>query len=287
MTAALAYWVDRLDPFIFHITPRFGIRYYGLAYAAGFVAAAWLLRAYARAGRSLLPPARIADFMVAAVLGVVLGGRIGSYFLYDAWRSFGSDPFGIFRVWDGGMSFHGGLVGVILAVGWFSRSEKIPLLHLWDLVASTAPAGIFLGRLANFVNGELWGKPADVPWAVIFPRSMPEGTPLHLILPRHPSQLYEAAMEGLLLLGVLQWRLWRSDALRARPGRLAGEFLIGYALVRIAGEAFREPDASLLLGLSRGTFYSLFMIAFGVFLRQRRGSPLPGPAPQGRPPGGT
>jgi len=274
MTAPLAYWVDRLDPFVVHFTGRFGIRYYGLAYAIGFVVAAWLLRAYARAGRSLLPSAKIADFMVAAVLGVVLGGRIGSYFLYDGWRSFGSDPLAILRVWDGGMSFHGGLLGVILAVSWFARSEGIPLLHIWDLVASTAPAGLLFGRVANFVNGELWGKPTDVPWAVIFPRSMPEGTPLHLILPRHPSQLYEAAMEGLLLLAFMQWRLWKSDALRTRPGRLAGEFLIGYACLRIAGEAFREPDASLILGLSRGIFYSLFMIVFGIILRLRKGSPL-------------
>jgi phosphatidylglycerol:prolipoprotein diacylglycerol transferase len=279
MTAALAYWVDRLDPFLVHFTDRIGIRYYGLAYAAGFVAAAWLLRAYARAGRSLLPPAKIADFMVAAVLGVVLGGRIGSYLLYDGWRSFGSDPLAIVRVWDGGMSFHGGLAGVVLAVSWFARREAIPLLHLWDLVASATPCGLLFGRVANFINGELWGKPTGVPWAVIFPRSMPEGTPLHLILPRHPSQLYEAAMEGLLLLGFMQWRLWRSDVLRSRPGALAGEFLIGYACLRIAGEAFREPDASLLLGLSRGTFYSLFMIAFGVFLRLRPGRPLAFPEP--------
>jgi phosphatidylglycerol:prolipoprotein diacylglycerol transferase len=279
MTAALAYWVDRLDPFLVHFTDRFGIRYYGLAYAAGFVVAAWLLGLYARAGKSLLPQARIADFMVAAVLGVVLGGRIGSYLLYDGWRTFGSDPLAILRVWDGGMSFHGGLVGVIVGVSWFSRSERIPILHVWDLVASTAPAGILLGRMANFVNGELWGKPTDVPWAVVFPRSMPEGTPLHLILPRHPSQLYEAAMEGALLLAFMQWRLWKSDAVRQRPGRLAGEFLIGYACVRIAGEAFREPDASLILGLSRGTFYSFFMIALGIYLRQRKSGALPGLKP--------
>jgi phosphatidylglycerol---prolipoprotein diacylglyceryl transferase len=274
MTAPLAFWVDRLDPFLIHFTGRFGIRYYGIAYAAGFVVAAWMLDRYARAGRSLLHPDKIADFMVAAVLGVVLGGRIGSYLLYDFWRNIGSDPLGIFRLWDGGMSFHGGLVGVILAVWAYSAWEKIPLLHLWDLVASTAPAGLFFGRVANFVNGELWGKPTDVPWAVIFPHSMPEGTPLHLILPRHPSQLYEAAMEGLLLFAYMQARLWRSATLRERPGALAGEFLIGYACLRIAGEAFREPDASLILGLSRGTFYSLFMIAFGLFLRLRRGTPL-------------
>jgi phosphatidylglycerol:prolipoprotein diacylglycerol transferase len=277
MTAALAYWVDRLDPFLVHFTDRIGIRYYGLAYAAGFVAAAWLLSAYARSGRSLLPSAKIADFMVAAVLGVVLGGRIGSYLLYDGWRSFSSDPLAILRVWDGGMSFHGGLVGVMVAVAWHARSEGIPLAHLCDLVASTAPAGLLLGRLANFVNGELWGRPTDVPWAVIFPRSMPEGTPLHLILPRHPSQLYEAAMEGVLLLAFMQWRVWKSDVLSQRPGRLAGEFLIGYAFLRIIGEKFREPDATLILGMSRGTFYSLFMIALGAYLRLRKGPPLPRP----------
>jgi phosphatidylglycerol:prolipoprotein diacylglycerol transferase len=275
MSASLAYWVDQLDPFLIHFTDRFGIRYYGLSYAAGFLVSAWLLGRYAKAGRSLLPASRIADFMVSAVLGVVLGGRIGSYLLYDGWRSFGSDPFAILRVWDGGMSFHGGLVGVILAVTWFAKSEKIPFAHLFDIVATTAPAGILFGRIANFVNGELWGRTSNVAWAVIFPRSMPPGTPLGLIAPRHPSQLYEAAMEGALLLAYMQFRFWKSDAVRTKPGRLAGEFLIGYACVRIAGEAFREPDASLILGLSRGTFYSLFMIAFGFFLRQRKGMELP------------
>jgi phosphatidylglycerol---prolipoprotein diacylglyceryl transferase len=277
MTPALAYWVDRLDPFLIHFSGNFGIRYYGLGYAAGFLAAAWLLGRYARAGRSLLAPAKIADFMVAAVLGVVLGGRIGSYFLYDGWRSFGSDHFGIFRVWDGGMSFHGGVIGVITAVAWYSRSERIPLAHLFDIVATAAPAGIFFVRVANFINGELWGRITYVPWAVVFPRSMPEGTPVDLIPPRHPSQLYEAGMEGLLLLVYLQWRFWRSDAARTRPGRLAGEFLLGYACVRIAGETLREPDASLILGLSRGTFYSLFMIVLGFFMVLRKGAPLPLP----------
>jgi phosphatidylglycerol---prolipoprotein diacylglyceryl transferase len=274
MTPRLAYWVDRLDPFLIHFTGRIGIRYYGLGYAAGFLAAAWLLGRYARAGRSLLPAAKIADFMVSAVLGVVLGGRIGSYFLYDGWRSFSSDHFGIFRVWDGGMSFHGGLIGVMIAVGWYARSERIPLVHLFDLVATTAPAGILFVRIANFINGELWGRTSTVPWAVIFPRSADPGTPVELIAPRHPSQLYEAAMEGALLLAYLQIRFWRSDAIRARPGRLAGEFLIGYACVRIASEVFREPDASLLFGLSRGTFYSLFMIVFGLGLILRKAPPL-------------
>ena len=275
MMPSIAYWVDQLDPFLIHFTSRFGIRYYGLAYAAGFLIGAWLLGRYARAGRSLLPADKIGDFMVAAVMGVVLGGRIGSYLLSDGWRTFGSDPLAILRVWDGGMSFHGGLLGVVVAVAWFSRSSGIPLAHLWDLVASTAPAGLLLGRLANFWNGELWGRISVVPWAVIFPRSMPPGTPLHMIPPRHPSQLYEAAMEGVLLLTYMQVRLWTSGVLRERPGRLAGEFLIGYACVRIAGESFREPDASLILGLSRGTFYSLFMIAVGLYLCLRRVPALP------------
>lgn len=273
MTQTVAFWVDRLDPFLIRFSGNFGIRYYGLGYAAGFVAAAWLMGRYARAGRSLLPPAKIADFMVAAVLGVVLGGRIGSYFLYDGWRSFGTDHFGIFRVWDGGMSFHGGVIGVITAVAWYARSERIPLAHLFDIVATSAPAGIFFVRVANFINGELWGRITTVPWAVIFPRSMPD-TPVEHIPPRHPSQLYEAGMEGLLLLAYLQWRFWRSDAVRAKPGRLAGEFLVGYALVRIAGETFREPDASLIFGLSRGTFYSFFMIALGLFMILRKAAPL-------------
>ncbi|HEY4988409.1 MAG TPA: prolipoprotein diacylglyceryl transferase [Opitutaceae bacterium] len=280
MTVGPAFWVDSLDPFLVHFTPRFGIRYYGLAYAAGFLAAAWLLGRYARLGRSLLPASRIGDFMVAAVVGVVVGGRVGSYLLYDTWRTFPSDPLGLFRVWDGGMSFHGGLIGVIIAVTWFARAERIPTLHLWDIVATTAPAGLFFGRIANFVNGELWGRVTDVPWAVIFPRSADPGTPVEAIAPRHPSQLYEAALEGLLLFAFMQWRLWKSEAIRERPGRLAGEFLVGYACFRIAGEGFREPDASLILGLSRGTFYSLFMIASGLYLRQRRGTPVPLPGPK-------
>jgi phosphatidylglycerol:prolipoprotein diacylglycerol transferase len=264
----LAYWVDRLDPFLIRFSGNFGIRYYGLAYVAGLAGGAWILAEYARRGRSLLPVAKVGDFIVAAAIGVFAGGRIGSFLLYDGWRQFPSDPLAILKVWDGGMSFHGGLVGVILAVAWFSRSAKIRLVHLWDLVASTAPLGLLLGRIANFVNGELWGRPSEVAWAVIFPRS---GEPL---VPRHPSQLYEAGMEGILLLAYMQWRIWRTKAVREHPGTIAGEFLILYACFRMIGELFREPDASLILGLSRGTFYSVFMIAFGLFLRLRRSEPL-------------
>ena len=149
MTPAFAYWVDRLNPFLIRFTDNFGVRYYGLSYALGFLVAAGLLYRYARAGRSLIPSDKIPDFMVAAVLGVVVGGRIGSYVLYDGWRNLGTDPFAILRVWQGGMSSHGGMIGVVLTTAWFARKEKIPMLHLWDLVATTAPAGLFFGRIAN------------------------------------------------------------------------------------------------------------------------------------------
>ena len=276
MRAHLAYWVDNLDPFAIHIHGDFGIRWYGLAYVAGFLVAAWLLRRYALAGRSLVPAPAVADFMVALVIGVLVGGRLGSFLLYDYWKELGHDPLALFKVWDGGMASHGGIIGVGLACLWFSRRARIPFLHLWDLVSATAPAGLFFGRVANFVNGELWGKPSSVPWAVIFPRSASPTAPAG---PRHPSQLYEAGLEGLLLLAYLQWRLWRTDVLRTHPGRLAGEFMIVYACVRIFGEVFREPDANLIFGLSRGTFYSLFMIAIGLVLWLWPARPLPRPSP--------
>lgn len=261
----LAYWVNNLSPFLGPHWGNFGVRYYGLSYVLGFLTAAWLLLRYARAGRSQLAPGRIGDLMVAIVFGVMVGGRLGSFFLYQP-EQLMRDPLSFFRVWEGGMASHGGFVGVAVALAWFARAEKIPFLHLGDLIATAAPAGLFFGRIANFINGELWGKSATVPWAVIFPHSEPPTTPWHLMLPRHPSQLYEAALEGLLLLAFMQWRFWRSEVGRTQPGRLAGEFLIAYAVMRMIGEVFREPDASLLLGVSRGTFYSVFLIFGGLAL---------------------
>jgi phosphatidylglycerol:prolipoprotein diacylglycerol transferase len=164
------------------------------------------------------------------------------------------------------MASHGGFVGVMVAMGWFARKHRVPFFHVSDLVVTTAPLGLFFGRIANFINGELYGKSASVSWAVIFPQSERPNTPLHLIIPRHPSQLYEAALEGLLLFVFMQWRLWRSDLLRTQPGRISGEFLVAYAIVRMVGEAFREPDAGLILGVSRGTFYSVFLIGAGLVL---------------------
>jgi phosphatidylglycerol:prolipoprotein diacylglycerol transferase len=163
------------------------------------------------------------------------------------------------------MASHGGFIGVALAVWWFARRSGIPFLHLADLQASAVSAGILLGRIANFINGELWGKISTVSWAVIFPKSAPDGTPVAMIPPRHPSQLYEVALEGALLLAFMQWRVWKTNVLRTQPGRLCGEYMVSYAAVRIFCEIFREPDAgvSLILGLSRGTFYSLFLAVVG------------------------
>jgi phosphatidylglycerol---prolipoprotein diacylglyceryl transferase len=271
-----AYWVDNFSPFVVRFTDNFGIRYYGLAYLLGFIVGAGLLYRYARAGRSLVPAAKVADLVTVLVIGVLIGGRLGSYLLYGGWQRFSTDPLEIFRVWEGGMASHGGMIGVALALAWFARANKIPFLHLGDLIVSVAPAGLFFGRIANFINGELWGKTTRVPWAVIFPLSEQPGTPIRLLFPRHPSQLYEAALEGLLLFAYLQWRFWKSDVVRTRPGRLSGEFFVGYALVRIFCEIFREPDkdVSLILGLSRGTFYSLFLIAIGAVLILRKGRPI-------------
>jgi phosphatidylglycerol:prolipoprotein diacylglycerol transferase len=261
----LAYYVDNFSPFLGPHWHNFGIRYYGLAYLLAFAAAYLALIRYARAGRSLLPAAKVGDFMVYVVLGTLLGGRLGYFLLYRP-DSFLAEPLAIFRVWEGGMASHGGMLGVTIALIWFGRAQRIPILHLGDLVVSIAPIGLLFGRLANFINGELWGKISFVRWAVIFPNSISPGTPLALIPPRHPSQLYEAALEGIFLLAFMQWRFWRGAIVRTQPGRLSGEFFFVYAFLRIAGERFREPDASLILGLSRGTFYSVFLIFIGLGL---------------------
>jgi phosphatidylglycerol:prolipoprotein diacylglycerol transferase len=259
MSPLFAFWVHQPHPFLFRFTESFGLRYYGLAYILGFVTGGWLFVRYWQAGRSQLPAAKVSDFIVALVVGVMLGGRIGSFVLYHPDQLL-SDPLSFFRVWEGGMASHGGFVGVAIASWWFSRSQKIRFVHLGDLIVSAAPAGLFFGRIANFLNGELWGKPATVPWAMIF--SATGGGPE----PRHPSQLYEAALEGLFLFALMQWRFWRSDVIRRSPGQLSGEFLLSYAIVRAVCEVFREPDegVSLILGLSRGTFYSVFLAAAGI-----------------------
>jgi phosphatidylglycerol:prolipoprotein diacylglycerol transferase len=260
-----SYWVHDLSPFAVRFTDSLGIRYYGLAYALAFLTAALLLRLYWRAGRSNLGPGVQADLMTAVVIGVLAGGRLGYFLLYSP-MSLLREPLALFRVWDGGMASHGGIVGVCLALVWFVRKHKLPWRPVADILVTLAPPGLLFGRVANFINGELWGKVSYVPWAVIFPKSAPFGTPLTAIPPRHPSQLYEALLEGLFLAVYTQLRFWRNRVTRERPGQLAGEFFILYAVVRAIGEAFREPDASLLFNLSRGTFYSLFLGVGGLVL---------------------
>ncbi len=265
MQLPFAYYLHHAHPFLIQFSENVGIRYYGLAYLMGFVAAGWLFRRYYLAGRTTLDPNAGMDLMVAIVAGVIIGGRVGFFLLYTPGVLL-ANPLALFKVWEGGMSSHGGFVGVLAAIWIYCHQRRASFLHLGDLIVTTAPVGLFLGRLANFINGELWGKISYVRWAVIFPTSVQPGTPLELIPPRHPSQLYEAGLEGLLLLAYAQWRFWKTDAARDQPGRIAGEFLIGYALVRAISEVFREPDlgVSLILGLSRGTFYSLFIVAGGM-----------------------
>lgn len=255
----LAYWTHDLSPFLLRFGENLGIRWYGLAYLAGFVGAGWLLRRYCRAGRSTLDQNAIFDLMTALVAGVIVGGRLG-YFLFYQPASLFRDPLILVRVWEGGMASHGGFIGVTVALWWFTRKRAEGMLQVGDLVATTVPVGLFFGRVANFINGELWGKVAAVPWAVIF-QDTGGGA-----LPRHPSQLYEAALEGLVLFAFVQWRFWQSTVARDQPGRLAGEFLIAYSVARAVCEIFREPDAGLILGLNRGTFYSGFLVAGGVAL---------------------
>jgi phosphatidylglycerol:prolipoprotein diacylglycerol transferase len=242
-----------------------GIRYYGLAYVLAFFIAALLLRLYWQMRRSPLDPGIQSDLMMAVVIGVLAGGRLGYFLLYSPMTLL-REPMALFRIWDGGMASHGGFVGVCLALVWFVRKHKLPWRPVADILVTLAPPGLFFGRVANFINGELWGKVSFVRWAVIFPKSAPLGTPLTAIPPRHPSQLYEALLEGLFLAVYTQLRFWRSRVTRERPGQLAGEFFILYAAVRAIGEMFREPDASLLFGLSRGTFYSLFLVVGGLIL---------------------
>lgn len=254
-------WIHEPHQYIFHITETFGPRWYGLAYVLGFLGGAWLLMRYAKANppRSLLPADKVWDLVIALVIGVFLGGRLG-YFIFYRPGDLAQNPLVFFQVWEGGMASHGGFIGVALALIWFSRRNKIPLLHISDIVATITSLGLMLGRVANYMNGELWGKPTDGTWGVIFRDEQAGG------IPRHPSQLYEAALEGAVLLAFMQWRFWRTDVAQKQQGRLAGEFLALYAVARIVCERFREPDAALIWGLSRGTFYSIFLFIAGAGL---------------------
>jgi len=250
----------QFDPVIVQIGP-FGIRWYALAYIVGLVLGWRLLRHLVRLTPAVATPLQADDFLTWATLGVVLGGRLG-YVLFYQPGVYLAHPGMIFAVWEGGMSFHGGALGVAIAIIWFCRRNAIPLLGFGDRVAVCAPIGLGLGRIANFINGELWGRPAPdwLPWAMIFPNAGP--------MPRHPSQIYQALMEGLVLF-VVMFALSRSEAIRARFGCLGGTFLIGYGIARIIGEMFREPDAFLgflFAGATMGQLLSIPMVILGAWM---------------------
>jgi phosphatidylglycerol:prolipoprotein diacylglycerol transferase len=258
MTLLLLPYPD-IKPEIFSIGP-FAVRWYALAYIAGLLIGWQIMRRVAEQPPKVLSPQKIDDFLLWAALGVILGGRLG-YVLFYKPSFFLENPGQIAMLWEGGMSFHGGLLGVITAILAFSWKNRISPFLLSDLVALVTPIGLFFGRIANFINGELWGRPSDVPWAMIFPRGGPE--------PRHPSQLYQATFEGILLFLVLL-AVWKWTDGRRRPGLITGTFCMGYAVARIVGEIFREPDSFLgfLVGdwLTMGMLLSLPVLAFGGWL---------------------
>jgi phosphatidylglycerol:prolipoprotein diacylglycerol transferase len=253
----------QFDPVIVRIGP-FGIRWYALAYIAGLVLGWRLLRMMVRKAPPVATVVQVDDFLTWATLGVVLGGRLG-YVLFYQPGIYLAHPGMIFAVWEGGMSFHGGALGVAIAIVWFCRRNAIPLLGFADRVAVCAPVGLFFGRIANFINGELWGRPAPdwLPWAMLFPNAGP--------VPRHPSEIYEALLEGVVLFLVML-ALSRHEALRGRFGWLTGAFLVGYGIARSTCELFREPDVFLgylIGGVTMGQLLCIPMLLAGCWLMLR------------------
>ncbi len=281
--AALPF--PNIDPVIVHLGP-FAIRWYALAYIAGLLIGWWYLLKLARDATLWAaapfhgkPPAtedQLSDLLVWITLGVIFGGRLGYVLLYGMLYCgiWGSDPSAyacgglpaayfehpikIIAAWEGGMSFHGGLAGVVIAMFLYCRRHKLSLMPIGDLVAAAVPIGLFFGRIANFVNGELWGKPSDVPWAVVFPNSAAGG------VPRHPSQIYEACMEGLLLFFILRIAMVKFGA-HKRPGLVIALFLTGYGIFRFIAEFFRDSESKLWGWFSMGQALSLPMWAAAAF----------------------
>ncbi len=282
----MEYYLHSLDPFVLRFTETLGIRWYGLSYALGFFCGYLLFRYGNAKGRSPLDNSKLETLMIALFLGVMVGGRLG-YMLFYNFDQLRANPSSVFHVWEGGMASHGGIIGVGLALWWCAKRFKLPFYAVADQVCAVAPLGLFFGRIANFINGELWGKVSDVSWAVIFPKAPLEAIgPVVWVAelgqyanPRHPSQLYAAVLEGLVVLAWVQWRYWSIPASSSSPskcglqrhGVVATEFLIVYALMRIISEQFREPDAALIslgaLDVSRGVFFSLLTLGAGIALR--------------------
>ncbi len=273
------YYVHALDPVLIHLWGPLAIRWYGLAYVAGFAFAYVALGRASRRGTFRVAETAIPSLFYFVIIGVMLGGRLGYFLFYqfEAWRH---DPGLLFRVWEGGMASHGGILGLIVAVWWFARVQRVPFLRVMDALAAVAPIGIFFGRVANFINGELWGRVTMVPWAVVFPQEFGlhpgqadwAATVERLysagqLLPRHPSQLYAALLEGLLLYACL-WGL-RRTAWAQTDGRIGAAFLLLYAVGRSIGECFREPGIVYFGWLTQGQLLSLLLCIPAVWVLYR------------------
>ncbi|MDQ6912168.1 MAG: prolipoprotein diacylglyceryl transferase [Verrucomicrobiota bacterium] len=293
-----AYYLHKLDPYIFHVTETFGPRWYGLAYVMAFICGYALLLWLSKKGYADIHQAQVGDFITwAALFGVMIGGRLG-YVLFYKPHMF-REPLSILKVWEGGMSSHGGMIGLVLFTLYYTRKYKISYTNLGDNLCVVATIGLFFGRCANFVNGELYGRAANFPWAMQFPKELVDTTngdlvdravavtrgvdPLinspddilrvlpanpkieevlrTVLTPRHPSQLYEAFLEGIVLFLILWFVRTR---MRTPNGFITGLFLTIYGVFRIIVENFREPDASLIGPFTRGQFFSLFLVALGL-----------------------
>jgi len=294
----LSYYLHNLDPFIFRLWDNIGPRWYGLAYVLAFVCGFVLLRRFSKQGYLDLSQSAVGDFVTwVALFGVMVGGRLGYVIFYRPEML--REPLSILRVWEGGMSSHGGILGVVLFSLYYARRHKLSWTNLGDNLVVAVPIGLFLGRCANFINGELYGRAANVPWAVQFPKELlepanavkgdralvacqqidPSLNSMEAIIeavrtspriaavlpgiltPRHPSQLYEALLEGVVLFAILWFVRTR---LRTPNGLLTGLFMICYAIFRIIVEYFREPDAPMIGAFTRGQFFSFFVVALGV-----------------------
>lgn len=300
---ALAAWLHSLDPFLIQFPeswPMGGLRWYGLAYLAGFALAWAIVRRVAHAGKSPLPTARVTDFIVAVAIGIIVGGRLGYVLFYrpELLIELGDQPpfWGALAINEGGMASHGGMIGALAGCAWFAWRNKLPTLHLFDLIAFAAPLGLFMGRIANFINGELYGREAaaEFPLAVKFPQEVLTHLELErywagdpalvraveqFATPRHASQLYAAVLEGLVTFAVLL-AVYRKPV---KPGVVAAWFAMVYAVMRVANEFFRQPDEHLgfqALSLTRGQWLSVALFAVGAWLwwfaRSRKTEPLGG-----------